>query len=40
MYRSAAVEQALQVMEKLHGQSLNDVCLDALIKCLPEFNLN
>ncbi len=39
-YREAIpVEQALQIMEKLRGKSLDDDCLDALIKCLPDFNL-
>ena len=40
-YREAIpVEQALQIMENLRGRSLDDDCLDALIKCLPAFNLN
>lgn len=40
-YREATpVEQALQIMENLRGRSLDDDCLDALIKCLPAFNLN
>jgi len=39
-YRSAIpVDESLCIMNKLRGHSLDDDCLDALIKCLPQFDI-
>ena len=39
-YRAAIpVDEALRIMNKLRGHSLDDDCLDALIQCLPQFDI-